>query len=218
MSYTAFPGVEERLRELITRIDVRAFREEGSPACAASSCRVFGLCCSLTVAVTAEEVCVITGLIDSRPDLFSMKGIRGQGRPFRTDPATGRKYIARQMRPFSRFHALVQALIADGIWDTGLLKGFLRVCVFSMADGSCALQNASVALGRHKWYYKPVNCWKYPLDIANDALTLTGRAGAPFFPCRRGEAVPAEKGLAEELAFLGKILGRDILREIAARK
>ena len=83
-----------------------------------------------------------------------------------------------------------------------------------MEDGSCALQKFGEAQGRHKWYYKPVNCWKYPLSIADGRLTLGDKTFYTYFPCNKNGPVPAAEALSEELAFLGKIIGRDLLREI----
>lgn len=36
-------------------------------------------------------------------------------------------------------------------------------CVFAEADGKCSLQTLAVARGKHKWAYKPMGCWLFPL-------------------------------------------------------
>ncbi len=35
-------------------------------------------------------------------------------------------------------------------------------CVFTEADGKCALQTLAVAQGQHPWAYKPRVCWLHP--------------------------------------------------------
>jgi hypothetical protein len=37
------------------------------------------------------------------------------------------------------------------------------MCVFTLADGRCSLQVAAEALGFHKWEFKPMTCWLFPL-------------------------------------------------------
>lgn len=43
-------------------------------------------------------------------------------------------------------------------------------CVFSEADGKCSLQTLAVKLGKHKWDYKPMGCWLFPLGAENGKL------------------------------------------------
>lgn len=37
-------------------------------------------------------------------------------------------------------------------------------CVFAEADGKCTFQTLAVKLGVHKWKYKPMGCWLFPLE------------------------------------------------------
>jgi len=43
-------------------------------------------------------------------------------------------------------------------------------CTFSEADGKCSLQTLAVKLGKHKWAYKPMGCWLFPLGAENGKL------------------------------------------------
>jgi hypothetical protein len=36
-------------------------------------------------------------------------------------------------------------------------------CVMAEADGKCSLQTLAVKRGEHKWKYKPMGCWLFPL-------------------------------------------------------
>ncbi|MGB8434248.1 MAG: hypothetical protein WCE38_08330 [Burkholderiales bacterium] len=38
-------------------------------------------------------------------------------------------------------------------------------CVFRYPDGRSSLQVASVALGHHKWEFKPAPCWLFPVHV-----------------------------------------------------
>jgi len=104
-------------------------------------------------------------------------------------------------------------------------------CVFLTRDGHCALQLLSVHLGRHPWYYKPVKCWMHPITLEGDAravLLLHDARTDPYrFPgydgfvsrifcgktCAGG--APASVVLADELTFLSRIVGRDLVAEVA---
>jgi hypothetical protein len=104
-------------------------------------------------------------------------------------------------------------------------------CVFLTEDGRCSLQLLSTHLGRHPWYYKPVKCWMHPITLEGEesvALLLHSDRTDPYrFPgydgfvsrifCGRTcpGGAPAAVVLAEELAFLSRIVGRDLLAQAA---
>lgn len=86
------------------------------------------------------------------------------------------------------------------------------MCAFALPDYRCSFQLASVALGRHKWEYKPTACWLFPLRYT----TKTGAGGARVYeldwigsvqekqaryPCARPapDGAPAEAVLKEEI-------------------
>lgn len=88
------------------------------------------------------------------------------------------------------FDHLPKAYIIDGEWEgnTGR-KTAVRPfryrnkpahfantrCAFAEADGKCALQTLAVKLGKHKWAYKPMGCWLYPLGAENGKLVAPPR-------------------------------------------
>jgi hypothetical protein len=217
-TFTAFPQLEHNLKSLVATVDREGFRTQSAPACSSSFCARFGMCCSLVVAVTKEEAETIQAVVSKRPDFFKGSGCIIRGDIFRTEPRTGRRYLRSKRRSFKRLNAMIQDLISEKILDLGAFIKLLRVCVFSMDDGCCALQKLSEAEGRHKWHYKPVNCWKYPLSIADGQLSLgDGHPGA-YFPCSKKGTIPAVEGLKEELEFLGEIIGRDLTGEIRGLK
>jgi hypothetical protein len=43
-------------------------------------------------------------------------------------------------------------------------------CGFAEADGKCGLQTLAVKLGKHKWAFKPMGCWLFPLESENGKL------------------------------------------------
>lgn len=48
-------------------------------------------------------------------------------------------------------------------------------CVFTESDGKCSLQTLAVALGEHKWAYKPMGCWLFPLSADERGLIAPPR-------------------------------------------
>jgi hypothetical protein len=86
-------------------------------------------------------------------------------------------------------------------------------CVFRYPDGRCSLQVAAVALGYHKWAFKPKPCWLFPLRVGyageRDGVRhyrLQYAGDHPDFadyPCGRLDphGLPAKEALAEEMAY-----------------
>jgi hypothetical protein len=104
-------------------------------------------------------------------------------------------------------------------------------CVFLLEDGRCGLQVLAEQEGRHPWYYKPIECWIFPIYIIETengvgfylpnpetdpwrrpdypgyiAYSFCGRAK----PCGR----PAYELLEPELTILGQIVERDFAAEM----
>ena len=48
-------------------------------------------------------------------------------------------------------------------------------CVFTEADGKCSLQTLAVKQGVHKWKYKPMGCWLFPLMSDDKGLVAPPR-------------------------------------------
>jgi hypothetical protein len=86
-------------------------------------------------------------------------------------------------------------------------------CVFRYPDGRCSLQVAAVAVGDHKWAYKPKPCWLFPLRVGyagvrdgvrHYRLKYAGdHPDYADFPCARLDphGLPASEALAEEIAY-----------------
>lgn len=101
-------------------------------------------------------------------------------------------------------------------------------CVFWMQDGRCSLQVLSTARALHPWFYKPIDCWLHPIAVEHEnggCITLYDDRTDPFkFPGYPGYATqtrcgavvdqgnPAHVVLADELAFLGGIVGLALKR------
>jgi hypothetical protein len=105
-------------------------------------------------------------------------------------------------------------------------------CAFLAPNGRCSLQVLAEARGRHRWYYKPVRCWTFPLllldqgapcirlpDHQTDPDRLPNYDGyVSAVHCGRETTCgqPAYRVLGEELRFLGRIIGRDLAGEVEA--
>ena len=75
-------------------------------------------------------------------------------------------------------------------------------CAFSEQDGKCSLQTLAVKLGKHKWHYKPMGCWLFPLSSDEQGLVPPPRTRredpnnlgkhypgfATFTPCGKHDA------------------------------
>jgi hypothetical protein len=48
-------------------------------------------------------------------------------------------------------------------------------CVFAEADGKCSFQTLAVKLGKHKWHFKPMGCWLFPLESDEKGLVSPPR-------------------------------------------
>jgi hypothetical protein len=101
-------------------------------------------------------------------------------------------------------------------------------CTFLMDDARCGLQVLSIKDGKHPWYYKPFSCWLLPIKLSNGEIRLFDERTDPFlfsdYPgfisrthCGRTDdcGSAASEVLTPELEFLGKILNRDLVRELS---
>lgn len=216
--YTAFPKTENNLRFLIKEIDTESFLQKRFSACSLSFQDCLGRCCSLKVAVTAEEIDVLKQLCREKENFLKDNQIDPPSQVFAYDARTGRKCLAKRKRGFRELHQLVLSLLPKihRIFSKKkILDKLLRVCVFLRPDGLCVLELIAREEGKHRWYYKPINCWKYPLSIRKGRLTFPVLNENPHFPCHaHRDKSCALDGLEEELAFLGNIVGRDLIKEI----
>jgi len=216
---TAYPDDEASLRRRLAagRVDAESFRRPVA-RCEIAVCR--GMCCHDGVYVSPECAAVIERAAVKHADFFAGLGLR------LPDPIIvegewawkkGGLKTAVMPRTFSK---AVQGF-PPHFTDTA--------CVFLTNDGLCSLQLLSQHRGRHPWYYKPVKCWMHPITLEGDersVLILHNDRTDPYRfagydgfvskifcgkTCPGGE--PASAVLSDELAFLSRIVGRDLLAE-----
>lgn len=116
-----------------------------------------GICCSDGAFLLDEEETLIHRLVKKHPEHFDHLPkayiIDGEW-----EGNTGRKTAVRPFRYRNK---------PDHFANTR--------CAFAEADGKCALQTLAVKLGKHKWAYKPMGCWLYPLGAENGKLVAPAR-------------------------------------------
>jgi len=209
-SYTAFPETERGLKNLVQRIDRESFERFRVVSCSDLFSRCHGICCSTKVAVTPEEADVISSVAKAGKDFFENNGIRLPKDLFKTDALSGRKVIAKRRRSLAELYRIMQGLNSKE--PLRIMLKFTRTCIFACADGACSLQRLSKEEGRHKWYYKPINCWKFPISIDQGRLAFCESYEATYFPCAmsKEKGHPAKEALREEIDFLSCLLGQKI--------
>ena len=218
-SLTAFPDDERTLLRRMAggRVEAQSFRRPVS-RCDISTCR--GMCCYDGVYVSQDSARVIERVAKEHAGFFTSLGLQ-----------LPEEVIVEGNWP--RKTGGLKTAVAPRAFS-GTVAGFPphfkdTACVFLTGDGRCSLQMLSVHLGRHPWYYKPVKCWMHPITLEGEegaVLVLHSDRTDPYrFPgydgfvsrifCGRtcpGGAL-ASVVLAEELAFLSQIVGRDLLAE-----
>jgi len=219
-SLTAFPDDEATLRRRMIggSVDAASFQRPVK-RCQISTCR--GMCCYDGVYVGQEAAAVIERVAGEHAGFFAGLDLRLPAQVIvEGDWAWKRGGLKTAVthRPFSTTVEGFPSHFTD------------TACVFLAADGRCSLQLLSMHLGRHPWYYKPVKCWQHPMTLEGEThavLRLHSDRSDPFrFPgydgfvsrifCGRtsSEGVPAAVVLADELQFLSRIVGRDLLAEV----
>jgi hypothetical protein len=218
-SLTAYPDDEAELRCRMSggRVDAASFRRP-LRRCQISACR--GMCCYDGVYVSRKAAAVIERVAREHAGFFAGLDLRLPDRVIVEGAWTWKKgglKTAVSHRPFS---TTVEGF-PPHFTDTA--------CVFLAGDGRCSLQLLSVHLGHHPWYYKPLKCWQHPVTLEGEAkavLLLHSDRTDPYrFPgydgfvsrifCGRTDphGAPAAVVLADELIFLSRIVGRDLLVE-----
>ena len=218
-SLTAFPDDERTLLRRMAggRVEAQSFRRPVS-RCDISTCR--GMCCYDGVYVSQDSARVIERVAKEHAGFFTSLGLQ-----------LPEEVIVEGNWP--RKTGGLKTAVAPRAFS-GTVAGFPphfkdTACVFLTGDGRCSLQMLSVHLGRHSWYYKPVKCWMHPITLEGEegaVLVLHSDRTDPYrFPgydgfvsrifCGRTcpGGAPASVVLAEELAFLSRIVGRDLLVE-----
>jgi hypothetical protein len=217
---TAYPGIAAdvgaQVRE--ARVDHEAFERPLVP-CELAVCRA--TCCHDGVHLSAEEAEGVRWLVAEHAQTLEGFGLTLPAEPV-VASGGGWKTAVRA--------ADAGELAAD------FPGHFPRTrCVLLDRLGRCGLQLLAVTLGEHRWFFKPLTCWIHPLALRpmtrerdRPELTLHSAADDPqqapgypgFASCthcgRHAEGgIPARLVLAEELAALSSLAGRDLGAELA---
>ncbi len=221
MSATAFPQIEDVLKSKIKHIHSKAFSETKIGSCAELFHQCYGMCCSLYVGITSHEKEVYEDLVKSKRHLFDAVNLKLPKKIIAADTKSGIFFIYKKHRGFKQLLNIVLKILSSSesvsIFDITLFRSFSYTCVFSLPNGDCSLQKISELEGKHPWFYKPINCWKYPLKIDNNgSLGIYDTTVNTFFPCNMkcNKNHSSCDVLSEEIGFLGNIINIDILKEI----
>ncbi len=217
---TAYAADEDEVRRRLTRnaVDVGSFSRP-LKRCEIADCQ--GTCCHDGVYVSQEAAVVLEEIARRHADFLAGLGLDLPGR-----------VIVEGGWPYKR------GSLKTAVWPRPLsqnVQGYPAhfgdtACVFLTPDARCALQVLSAHLGRHPWYYKPINCWLYPIilddkeearlvlyNYETDPIRLPGYDGfvsQTFCGRTNPGGEPASRVLGEELRFLSQIVGWDLLGEV----
>jgi hypothetical protein len=216
---TAFHRAERSLRERCAdaRLNAGEFQRKLS-RCSLATCR--GTCCYDGIPVDEDTASVLTQLAAERAASFADIGLELPEAVIVDSEwrgATGRKTA---VKPFP-----FRSAVSD------FPRHFNETaCIFLLDDGRCGLQVIATGEGKHPWYYKPFACWLHPIKLSAAGIRLYDEATDPDrfpgydgFACRThcgrasSSGAAAAQVLGEELEFLGKLLGRDLLRELQSQ-
>lgn len=217
---TAYASDEATLRRRLAHGTVDAYSFRRSVArCEISRCG--GMCCYDGVYVSQESAAVITQLAETHTAFFAALGLDLPDRVIVEGNWAWKRGGLKTAVRHRAFANTVEGYPAH-FEDTA--------CVFLTGDGRCGLQLLSVHLGRHPWSCKPVKCWLHPITLEGDEPSvlilhneetdpyrLPGYDGfVPVIFCgkTRPDGAPAYAVLSEELIFLSRIVGRDLLAEV----
>lgn len=189
-------------------------------------------CCRRGVQMLERDAQRIIAFIQAHPEHFGV--LRGVPAPFyRSEVASGVHLYATEIVTDAGpgRHGVYGAERAGQIVSAEERKS--ARCVFLHPDGRCALQLASVALGHHKWAFKPTPCWLFPLRVAfageRDGARCyrleygAGQSGLADAPCGRLDphGAPAEEALAAEIACFREWFEREperFINEVPAER
>jgi hypothetical protein len=212
-------------------------RYAGAPLDAASFFRSYASCaggCAATCCsggsafYMPEEATTVRKVVEEHRDFFLESGIPVDG-PYldeEWDEEAGQMEISTNVKPMD---------YAPGVIPEHFDK---TACVFRRtSDGACTLQALSVKEGKPGWWFKPLACWLFPLEIERSGKPYIHVAHAStdeyvdadypgfvgYTGC--GKECPAAKGgkpayaiLEREIAELSSFLERDLLSEIMQYK
>ena len=149
---------EEKYRELCrtARIEKKSL-ELKLRVCEFSSCK--GQCCSQGVYLDEGEALDLQDILRTKNEELIQIGIADPGKCIVQEeyPEVGLvNRTALKPREFSKMVPQFPAQFPD------------TCCSLLLEDGRCALQALAVKEGKHKWFYKPIGCWLYPLMLDED--------------------------------------------------
>jgi hypothetical protein len=212
---TAFADSERSLRERCVgaRLEPAEWQRKLS-RCSLANCR--GTCCYDGIAVDDAMAAVIERLAAARAGDFAAMGLELPDQVIVDSEWQGVRSRKTAVRPFP-FRAAVPDFPRH--FDE-------TACVFLLDDSRCALQVLATNDGRHPWHYKPFACWLHPIKLTAAGIRLYDETTDPErlpgydgFVCRThcgrtaADGTPAAELLREELAFLGRLIARDLLAE-----
>ncbi len=172
-----------------------------------------------------EEADTVRALVKEHREFFLKNDIPVDGPCLdeETNPETGVVEISTNVRPMD----YAPGKLPEHFDETA--------CVFRRrSDGFCTLQVLSIEQGKPSWWFKPLACWLFPLEIEQNGKPHIHVAHAstdeyvdeeyPGFvaftscgaECKDGK--PAYQVLQHEIAALAKMLDRDLMGEIMAYK
>ena len=170
-----------------------------------------GACCRRGVQMLESDATRIVAFVQAHPEHFEL--LRGVAAPLY------RNEVAKGIQVYSTEVVTAEGPGKQGVYHAERAGHVISTeerksahCVFRYPDTRCSLQVASVALGEHKWAFKPTPCWLFPLQVkfagerGGDRCYRLEHAGArpeySEYPCHRldPDGPRAEAALAEEIA------------------
>jgi hypothetical protein len=215
---TAFTASQEAIRSKLASASIdRAEFARKIRQCGPDSCQ--GMCCYDGASVDAATADKIQEVADHNRDRFSSMALDLPREVVQKNEWNGAVGLKTAVRPFP-FRSRVKNY-PEHFNETA--------CVFLLDDGRCGLQVLSEQDGKHPWFYKPFTCWLQPIKLTDAAIRLYDEESDPNrlpgydgFVARtccgqtNSDGRPADEVLREELAFLGKLIDRDLLAELKA--
>ena len=184
--------------------------------CALPDC--LGMCCYDGVYVDEPTEIAIKIIVGARRPAFAAMGLDLPKKPIVDGNVGGVQYGRKTAtRPWAGKKA-----VAD------FPAHFEQTCcIFRLDDGRCGLQVLALEDGLHPWAYKPSPCWLFPINIQTGVIKVFDETNDPSrYDAYKGfvaytrcgqtctDGRPAVEVFAEELRYLGDIVGRDLIGEI----
>jgi hypothetical protein len=215
----------EKLRDTyrVAPIDLKSFHRKYK-VCSLPDC--LGMCCNGGSGFyMQEEADTIRELFTKHTEFFKSQGIPTELPPLVTekDEETGEETLSTGIR--------------DCTYPEGMLPAHWPAtsCIFKRNDGACTLQVLSVEQGKPSWWFKPLACWMFPLELEHDGKPhihvahhstdeyideeYAGFTG--YTKCGAecpSDGKPAYEVLKYEIAQMSKMLDRDLMSEILSYK